>query len=390
MELNLAWRNVAETGDRSVHCFLHCIRREIQNREAVQEFWNNEAAQTVTDAYRRSRFAPSHGSRSTVSALAIKTRSPSSQGPQPRNCFFCDETGHFAKACTKVPTLAERRKILIKKGRCEICMRANHNTKNCDSPTPTCRQCNKGNHHQALCPELTEESHQPPRSLKTRDEESHLCKTASVVITTPQRKYEGLLVDGGSNRTFIKRQVAEALDLEVVGEEELLVAVFGQGRSGRPQRMRRRKLQLSSWMDRTVGITIEALEINTICLLVPAPLTSLGTHLLREGFQLADRRIAQVTDQEAEVDILIGNDHYWDVMARGVYPESGRLRAVSSILGCMIQGPAKDYWSSRRGPHSINLLTRARMQTDVVFDLSTFWSLEGMGIREEVLRIVSK
>ena len=197
-------------------------------------------------------------------------------------------------------------------------------------------------------------------------------------------------MDGGSNRTFIKRQVAEALDLEVVGEEELLVAVFGQGRSGRPQRMRRRKLQLSSWMDRTVGITIEALEINTICLLVPAPLTSLGTHLQREGFQLADRRIAQVTDQEAEVDILIGNDHYWDVMARGVYPESGRMRVVSSILGCMIQGPAKDYWSSRRGPHSINLLTRARMQTDVVFDLSTFWSLEGMGIREEVLRIVSK
>ena len=74
-------------------------------------------------------------------------------------------------------------------------------------------------------------------------------------------------------------------------------------------------------MDRTVGITIEALEINTICAPFPAPLTSLGTHLLREGFQLADRRIAQVEDREAEVDILIGNDHYWDLMTRGVYPE---------------------------------------------------------------------
>ena len=66
----------------------------------------------------------------------------------------------------------------------------------------------------------------------TRDEEIHLCKTASVVITTPQRRYKGLLlVDDGISRTFIKRQVAEALDLEVVGEEELLVEVFGQGGS---------------------------------------------------------------------------------------------------------------------------------------------------------------
>ena len=256
----MAWRNVAETGDRSVHSFLHCIRHEIQNREAG--VWNNEAAQTVTDAYRRSRFAASHGSRSTVSALATRTRSSSSQDPRPRNCFFCDETDHFAIACTKVSTLAERRKIFGKKGRCEICMRANHNTETRDSPTPTCRQCNKGNHHQALCPELTEESHQPPRSLKmvtiqvasTRDEESHLCKTASVVITMPKSKYEGLLlVDGGRSKTFIKRQVAEALDLEVVGEE--VVAVYGRGASGRPQRMRRRKLQLSSWMDPTVGIS---------------------------------------------------------------------------------------------------------------------------------------
>ena len=86
-------------------------------------------------------------------------------------------------------------------------------------------------------------------------------------------------------------------------------------------------------MDPTVSITIEALEINTICPPVPAPLTSLGTYLLREGFQLADRRIAQVADREAEVDILMGNDHYWDVMTRGVYPETGRLRPVSSILG---------------------------------------------------------
>ena len=58
---------------------------------------------------------------------------------------------------------------------------------------------------------------------------------------------------GGRSKTFIKRQVAEALDLEVVGEE--VVAVYGRGASGRPQRMRRRKLQLSSWMDPTVGIS---------------------------------------------------------------------------------------------------------------------------------------
>ena len=70
----------------------------------------------------------------------------------------------------------------------------------------------------------------------------------------PKSKYEGLLlVDGGRSKTFIKRQVAEALDLEVVGEE--VVAVYGRGASGRPQRMRRRKLQLSSWMDPTVGIS---------------------------------------------------------------------------------------------------------------------------------------
>ena len=78
--LDLATYTMEEGVDRPVACLSYITRREIQNREAVQEFWNNESVQTVTDGYSRSTFAASHGSRSTVEALAIRTRSPSSQG----------------------------------------------------------------------------------------------------------------------------------------------------------------------------------------------------------------------------------------------------------------------------------------------------------------------
>ena len=113
IELGLPWRNVADTDDRSAHSFLHCIRREIQNGKVVQELRNNESS-PVTDGYRRSRFVASQSLRSTV---FWGTRSPSSQDlrSKPRSSFFCDETGHFATASTKVPTLAERRRIFIEK-----------------------------------------------------------------------------------------------------------------------------------------------------------------------------------------------------------------------------------------------------------------------------------
>ena len=49
IELGLAWRNVAQTGDWSIHSFLHWVRREIQNQEAAQELRSNESSQHVTD-----------------------------------------------------------------------------------------------------------------------------------------------------------------------------------------------------------------------------------------------------------------------------------------------------------------------------------------------------
>ena len=88
-----------------------------------------------------------------------KTRPPTAAGllttDQEATCIFCSGK-HFTSACTVVTEVATRREILLKSGRCFVCLGKGHMAKKCKSKKK-CAQC-KRRHHRSLCEGPVEES----------------------------------------------------------------------------------------------------------------------------------------------------------------------------------------------------------------------------------------
>ena len=65
------------------------------------------------------------------------------------NCAFCYNPGHRHEDCKRVTDTKERKKLLLKFGRCSNRLRKGHLATECRNPAK-CSACT-GDHHKALC-----------------------------------------------------------------------------------------------------------------------------------------------------------------------------------------------------------------------------------------------
>ena len=70
-------------------------------------------------------------------------------GRESSNCAFCNNPGHRHEECTKVTDIKERKKLLLKYGRCFNCLRKGHLARECKTSV-RCSAC-RFEHHKALC-----------------------------------------------------------------------------------------------------------------------------------------------------------------------------------------------------------------------------------------------
>ncbi len=63
-------------------------------------------------------------------------------------CVYCDQA-HPSGTCSTVTNPEERKRLLRTKGRCFVCLRRNHVSRNCRSST-RCTKC-RGKHHTSIC-----------------------------------------------------------------------------------------------------------------------------------------------------------------------------------------------------------------------------------------------
>ena len=75
----------------------------------------------------------------TVSALFVK---------EDQKCVFCPGN-HKSEECSEVIAPHNRKNILMKSGKCFICLRVGHRSFKCFSKAK-CKNC-KGRHHVAIC-----------------------------------------------------------------------------------------------------------------------------------------------------------------------------------------------------------------------------------------------
>ena len=331
------------------------------------------------------------------------------------SCCYCHQP-HYSNSCEKVRSLEERKVALRKSGRCFVCLRRGHISRQCRS-NAKCGNCH-GRHHISIChrsvptisaskgdtggeqqPHSTTQpasmnpaapTFRPPASLTlwTCANQAVLLQTAQAVVfnpDNPQRsKRVRIILDLGSQRSYVTEELRRELALHKVGEQDMSIMTFGSSSQTTHvcevvhvavKLKGRRTKQLSLF---TVPLICEPLMCQPV-----AFCQAKFQHL--SGLTLADSADAQ---SRLQVDILIGSDHYWSfTTGRIIRGDSGPV-GIETDLGWVLSGPVG---CPSRSPTQTSLVTHTlRIEggpspnTQALDEsLKLFWDLESFGITPE-------
>ena len=210
------------------------------------------------------------------------------------------------------------------------------------------------------------------------------------------------LIDQGAMRTFIHRDVAQQLGLEIVGEEKMVIQAF-RSKAIKESTISSHLVKFRGSFPSAETIQLDALIQETICGESIYQRSQLASELKRKGYALADSRVFSSKPEARTVGLLIGADHYWKVIEEGIITSKCGLRAVPSKLGWLISGrpenigkingsnviaalidvKSQDQPREKSADDMSELMLAQLNPADPQLDLKTFWNLEVMGIREK-------
>lgn len=191
-----------------------------------------------------------------------------------------------------------------------------------------------------------------------------------------------VVIDGGSQNTYICESVTKRLKLVEVGKVKMAVLPFGATTNSPQRTLSKVLIHLRSQYDNRT-VEMEALVVPQICVdLLDAPNENCVSF---SNFRLADNIFAENVVAEDGLSMLIGADFYWDVVTGKQSRISNHLRAVETLFGWTIQG-RHEHSASRNlaGGATFFVSKFSSMQEDqYTDDLSAMWSLETIGIQPE-------
>ena len=395
-ELQLSIGKELEAGTRDMTRLTAAINREIAARERY------------VDAAKRNNRSPTPPRRPHPTTATFTVN-------QQNQCPFCGK-GHQATACTKFPSPSARGNLLKKQGKCFNCFRKGHLSRQCRA-TDRCSKC-RGKHHTAVCRGESSKPQAPPTrgqgdarpadATPTRDEatptregatptnclyvgdpSSVLMQTAQMRIFNPNTsprgaRRVGTILDTGSHRTYLSKQMAEELQLQAHKSVKFRMQTFGRVAEEETDCP---VVELAITTQKNGPLRIEALVVPFITEPVasqpPKTVSKLHPHL--KGLYLADYHRAE---EHLHIDLLIGSDWYWSLVTGHTRRGKEGPIAIHTKVGWVLSGPTEDTGSQE----STNLLVRSthilRIHTTPVEEsldhqLQKFWDLEIMGVAEQ-------
>ena len=248
-------------------------------------------------------------------------------------CAFCKEHDHASANCTIFKTAADRLVIIKRDRLCFNCL-GRHRVADCKS-TNNCWICDN-RHHTSICGNTEVDEKEETKSgavLHSSLTQRVLLKTAIASVRAEDHTTEAnILLDEGAQTSFITQALAAQLNLKTDGEEIIELASFGdQGR------------QVKHMKSATVYLqTNGGGEIGIKVLVVPQIAAPIETHMnsVANMTHLHDLKLAHPVSANRlfDINILIGADHYWDIVGDKVIRGNGPT-AMESKLGYLISGP---------------------------------------------------
>ncbi|XP_067041143.1 uncharacterized protein [Acropora muricata] len=304
------------------------------------------------------------------------------------SCRFC-RGGHGSLNCPEFNGKAvdDRWKLVQECKLCFNCLKptnSKHFSKICRQPQCPVVNCGKRHHKLLHSQPLIVATENPTNTTltglaasksSTTMKETLLQTALAKLSVNGQEVTVRVLLDSGSQRSYIRKNIAESIGLQ--GPSEVLsVATLG-GETSESKRFQRVRFTLSPIQGHPKeAVEMEALTLPKICNPLGPVKLSLMDNPHLQGLTLAD----SYPRNSVQVDVLIGADHYYSFVTgtckREENPES--LVAVESYFGWIITGPVDSY-----SKHTSAMLTMVE-NNEVTASLRRFWELESIGIVEAV------
>ena len=296
-----------------------------------------------------------YSSRSTSSALM--TSSNTSQTKRYSNlCRYCDKH-HWSDECEKYQTISERKQQL--RNSCHKCLNVSHRSTDCKR-NKFCFHCGVSNvHHRSLCPqkfqlrrsnesihaseEITKMSNQSVDSdenVLISSGEMILMQTAKTELKNPlnsSSQQTRILLDCGSQRTYITEQLATTLGLERGEETEINLVTFGSEQSKVLKTTSTKldiKLKNGTVMQIVANIVRSITETIYRKPLKKAP--SDEYNYLVNSLDMADSIPTEC--ESSTIELLLGNDYYLDLILSQKIEIQPGFYFLASKLGWILTG----------------------------------------------------
>ena len=193
-----------------------------------------------------------------------------------------------------------------------------------------------------------------------------------------------LILDGGSQKSYISERARDLLDLEATEEQSLSIATFGSNKGSTKVCP---IVNVGMCLKGPSFMSLSLYVIPTICEpLVGQPITACVNqypHLL--GLELAD---SLSPESSMPVDLLIGSDYYWQLVTGNIQRGANGPIAVHTKLGWVLSGP---FSHNEPGQCATNLSVTHVLHSEshsiepcsLNDQLRAFWELESLGIQDE-------
>ena len=277
-----------------------------------------------------------------------------------RACFKCLGSGHHARIC--------------RHGSCSECGRFHHTLLHSSGPPPAASGVQQSGH--VLSPDATPFSsrtssqggraeREPPSSrhrytVKGAEECKSFFQTAVVKAAGPNGSRRiRILLDGGSDSSYIRSSLAEELGLRVLGSGVFACVGFQEKRE-EARSYEKVEVQLESRFG-GCQVNVDLWSTNELC----DPLPTTPSPKPDPGLDMADDFTG------GQIDVLIGIDHLYRIILWKQVELTEGVRAIETVFGYVLHG--------RQGQDQLNQPQRQAFHCQRV---QAMWDLDTVGVVE--------
>ncbi|XP_061708321.1 uncharacterized protein LOC133518659 [Cydia pomonella] len=341
-----AWQRshvLEEKGDDHLNQLMQFLKREVESEERIQLARTGIASGDSLHSV----------STQPTAACLVSTEDAGKK----ICCVWCEKASHSSFECYKANKMSyeARKEMLNKKGACLICLKTGHNAKRCKNFTK-CLFCSK-RHSVLMCPDIKTSSQnetEKTSNVETSNLNNNVTqyKASTTLLQTFMANIMSdkkcirvrCFIDSGAQKTYLRRDIIENLDLKPVGKEIVSNCLFG-GIETKKELFHTYEFTLAS-LDKKFECTMTARDKSTLCGYVPRLNVDheMFKELQKHNITLSDVGDAAVGNPRGDaaapdIGLLIGADHAGVLLTESFLKLNNNLVAIKTKFGWTLQGP---------------------------------------------------